>query len=128
MKAFIRTRLERLEAQLGTTGPNETDSNGYRYKFALMLLLSFHGGGWTMRDAPVTALARALNLTGRELKSAVNNNNEGPDFWLIVLEKLDALVATRGGRPLIENDSLSLERPSVGDEWRNGFDVLDELY
>jgi hypothetical protein len=68
-------------------------------------------------------------MTGRELKSAFNpDNHEGPDVWLIVLEKLDALVATRGGRPLMENGLLILETPSAGDGWRNGFDVLDELY
>ena len=129
MKAFIRTRLERLEAQLGTSAPNESDSNSYRYKFALILILSFHAGSWTMRDAPVTALARALDMTGHELKSALNPcNHEGPDVWPIVLEKLDALVATRGGRPLMQNGLLILERPSAGDDWRNGFDVLDELY
>jgi hypothetical protein len=45
-----------------------------------------------------------------------------------LLEKLNAIVTARGGRPVTENGSLILEWSPQDDGPRNGLEVLDELY
>jgi hypothetical protein len=67
-------------------------------------------------------------MTTREETNAFSpHNQDGPEVWPLMLEKLNELATARGGRPITENGSLILE-PRQGDDRRNGFDVLDELY
>jgi hypothetical protein len=50
------------------------------------------------------------DMTAGELKNALSPNDDNPNIWPMVLEKLHAIVAARGGRPVTENGSLILER------------------
>jgi hypothetical protein len=94
-----------------------------------MSIVAFHAGGLTPGDSLATALARALDITAGELKNAMSpNNHNGPDFWPLILEKLNDLSTARGGRPVTENGALIIERSRQDDCRRNGLDVFDELY
>ncbi len=46
----------------------------------------------------------------------------------MAIEKLNTIVAARGGRPITQNGSPILERPRQDDDRRDGFEVFDELY
>jgi hypothetical protein len=129
MKTRTRARLARLEAQWVNSAANQQDMRWYEFKSTVMAIVAFHAGELTPQDSLATALARALDMTACELKSALNpNNGDGPDIWPLVLEKLNDLAAVRGGRPITENGSLILERSRQDDDRRNGLDVFDELY
>jgi len=72
---------------------------------------------------------KKIGITAGELKSSLSSNNrEDPDVWPMILDKLNAMVAAHGGRPVTENGSLILERSPQDDGRRNGLEVLDELY
>lgn len=122
MKRDIGRRLARLEAKLLKSPAKEVDQ-AWEFKFALMQVVAFHIGKLSEGGSIATAFARALGMTDLEFKHAL-----GPDFWPLTLEKLNDLVIARGARPIIENGTLILEGPGQGDDRRNGFDVLDELY
>lgn len=93
-----------------------------------MAIVGFHAGKLSAGESLATAFARALGMTTRELNKAFSpHNQDGPEVWPLMLEKLNDLAAARGGCPITENGSLILE-PRQGDDQRNGFDVLDELY
>jgi hypothetical protein len=126
MKVQIRRRLARLEAQLSAA--NEFDV-WYQFKSAAMSIVGFHAGNLVAGESLATAFARALEIAPSELKNALGpDRNDGPDVWSMTLEKLNSLVVTRGGRPIVENGSLNLERPRADDDWRSGLEVLDELF
>ena len=97
-------------------------------KLALMAIVAFHVGKLSGGESHATAFARALDMTNDEFKNALNPACDGPDFWPLVLERLNTMVAARGGRPITENGSPILERPRQDDDRRDGFEVLDELY
>lgn len=128
VKTRTRLRLARLEARW-VNSFNENDLIGYEFKSTLMSIVAFYAGKLTPEKSFTTALARALDMTTVELKSALSSNkDDDPIIWPMVLEKLSAIVAAHGGRPLTENGSLSLERSPPDDGRRNGLNVLDELY
>jgi hypothetical protein len=127
MKRDMGRRLARLEAKLLKSPAKEVDQ-AWEFKFALMQVVAFHIGKLSEGGSIATAFARALGMTGPEFKHALEPGYDGPDFWPLTLEKLNDLVIARGARPIMENGSLILEGPGQGDDRRNGFDVLDELY
>ena len=130
MKRDIGRRLARLEAKLLKSPAKKVDEWG-GFKWALMAIVAIHSGQMSAGDSFMTALAGGLGMTGLELKDALRSDHDGPDFWPLTLEKLNDLVIARGARPIIENGSLILEGPGQGgqgDDRRDGFDVLDELY
>jgi hypothetical protein len=57
---------------------------------------------------PIFIVARAMPMVRMgDLKSWMSlENHDGPDLWPLMLEKLNAVVAARGGRPITENGSL----------------------
>jgi hypothetical protein len=128
MKKQQLKRLARLEAILGKSNPNEVDMKRWGFKSALMAIVAFHMGKLSDGESHATAFARALDMRNDEFKNALNPACDGPDFWPLVLERLNAMVAARGGRPITENGSPILERPRQDDDRRDGFEVLDELY
>jgi hypothetical protein len=129
MTRHMRVRLARLETQLLKNSAAEIDLKSYEFKLAMMSIVGFHVGKWTPADSLATAMARALEMTVGKLKNAISPDNyDGPNFWLMTLEKLDSLVAARGGRPITEDGSLVLRGPGEDDDRRNGLEVLDELY
>ena len=95
-----------------------------------MVIVAFNAGKWTEQDCPATAVARALGLTPSQVKSACNRDNRRDwlDIWRVTLEKLSALVAERGGRPIVENGHSMLEMPAATDVLRNNRDILEQLY
>jgi hypothetical protein len=128
MRRDIRRRLDRLEAQFNKCAANEINPWS-EFRSALMSIVGFHVGGWSAGESPATALARALDMTAPELKSALTPDDPGgPEIWPMILERLNTLVTARGGRPIMENGSLIFDRTREDDGRRNGFDVLDELY
>ena len=129
MKTRTRARLARLEARLAKSGATENDLIGYEFKSIVMSIVAFYAGELRPEDSLATALARAIGITAGELKSSLSSNNrEDPDVWPMILDKLNAMVAAHGGRPVTENGSLILERSPQDDGRRNGLEVLDELY
>jgi hypothetical protein len=129
MKTRTKGRLAGLEARWVNGTANENDLIGYEFTSTLMSIVAFYAGELTPQDSLATALARALDMTAGELKNTLSpNNDDNPNIWPMVLEKLNAIVAARGGRPVTENGSLILERSPQGDGRRNGLEVLDELY
>jgi hypothetical protein len=128
MKARTKARLARLEARWVNSTANENDVIGYEFKSIVMSMVAFYAGEWTPGDSLAIALARGLDMTAGELKDALSpNNDDNPNIWPRVLEKLNAIIAARGGHPVTENGSLILERSPQGGR-RNGLEVLDELY
>jgi hypothetical protein len=130
-KTDLRRRIDRLEAKLGKSDANkvDVDTKGLRLKLALMAIVAFHVGKLSGGEALATASARALDMTTDDLKNAFRpGNHDGPEPWPLFLEKLNIMVAARGGRPITENGSRILERPRQDDDRRDGFEVLDELY
>jgi hypothetical protein len=128
MKKDMLRRLARLEAKLGKGKAYEVDK-WYGSKVALMSVVAFHAGKMSAKESLATAFARALGMTSYDLNNALRRDNyDGPEVWSLVLEKLNATIAARGGRPITENGSLILERPRQDDDRRDGFEVLDELY
>jgi hypothetical protein len=127
MKRDIGRRLARLEAKLLKSPAKKVDEWG-GFKWALMAIVAIHAGEMSAGDSFMTALAGGLGMAGLELKDALRPDHDGPDLWTLVLEKLNDLATARGGRPIAENGSPILEGPGEGDDRRNGFDVLDELY
>jgi hypothetical protein len=129
MKTHTRARLARLEAEWVNSVANQNDLRWYEFKSAIMAIVAFHVGELAPQDSLATALARALGMTAGELKSALDpNNDDGQDIWPLLLEKLNNLAAARGGRPITENGSLTVERSRQDDDRRNSLDVFDELY
>jgi hypothetical protein len=129
MKTRRRARLARLESQWVSTVADQKGLEWYEFKSAVMAIIAFHAGRLTPKDSLATALARALNVTASELKSALDPNNvEATDMWPLVLEKLNDLATARGGRPITENGSLIIERSRRDDHRRNDLEVFDELY
>jgi hypothetical protein len=129
MKTRTKVRLARLESRWPNSIANQNDLEWYQFKSAVMAIVAFHVGELTPEESLATALARALDMTTVELKSALSSNkDDNPNIWRVVLEKLSAIVAAHGGRPLTENRSLSLEGSPPDDRRRNGLYVLDELY
>jgi hypothetical protein len=128
MKKNQLKRLARLEAILGKSDPNEVDMKRWGFKSALMATAAFHVGKLSGGESHATAFARALDMTHGELKNTLSPDYDPPDFWPLVLETVNTMVAARGGRPITENGSPILERPRQDDDRRDGFEVLDELY
>jgi hypothetical protein len=128
MKTRTRVRLARLEAQWVNSVANQNDLRCYEFKSAVMAIVGFHAGKLTPSESLATAVARALDMAPLELKSAMSPDYDGPDFWPLLLGKLNAVVAGRGGRPVTENGSLILDRSPQDDGRRNGLEVFDELY
>jgi hypothetical protein len=127
-KTDLRRRIDRLEAKLGKSDANKVNTKGLRLKLALMAIVAFHVGKLSGAESHATAFAAALDMTNDEFENALNPACDGPDFWPLVLERLNTMVAARGGRPITEDGSLILERPRQDDDRRDGFEVLDELY
>ena len=87
-----------------------------------MAIVGFHVGGQADKDFPAGALGRALAMTSDELKAAFDpESRDGPDIGAMTLEKLNILVAVRGGRPIAETEAGEAGR-------RDALEVLDELY
>ncbi len=129
MKTRTKVRLTRLEAQRVNSVANQNDLRWYEFRSTMMSIVAFYAGQLKPGDSLATALARALDITDGELKSALSSNNrDDPNILPMVLEKLNAIVAARGGRPVTENGSLILDRCSKDDGRRNGLEVLDELF
>jgi hypothetical protein len=129
MKTRTRRRLARLEARWINSTANENDLMWYEFKSTVMSIVAVYAGQLKPEASLATALARALDMTAGELKNALSSNNrDDPDIWPRVLEKLNAIVAAHGGRPVTENGSLILERSPQDDGRRNGLEVFDELY
>ena len=120
--------MPELEAKLGMSDANEVNTKWWGYKSALMAVVAFHGGKMSGGESQATAFARALEMTNGELKRALSPGYDGPDLMRLTVEKLNTMVAARGGRPVTKNGSLNLEAGSPGDDRRDGFEVLDELY
>jgi hypothetical protein len=127
MKKRTRARLARLEARW-VDSSNENDLIRHEFKSTVMSIVAFFGGELTPKDSLATALARELEMPAGELKKVLSPNNDDNHIWPIVLEKLNAIVAAHGGRPVTENGSQILERSPRDDGRRNGLEVLDELY
>jgi hypothetical protein len=127
MKTRTRARLARLEARW-VDSSNENDMIGYEFRSTVMSIVAFYGGELTPKDSLATALARALDMPAGELKNVLSPTNDDDHIWPMVLEKLNAMVAAHGGRPVTENGSLILERSPRDDGRRDGLEVLDELY
>jgi hypothetical protein len=129
MKTRLRARLARLEARWAKSGTTENDLIGSEFKSTVMSIVAFYAGGLRPEDSLATALARAIGITAGQLKSALSSNHrDDPDVWPMILDKLNAMVAAHGGRPVTEYGSLILERSPRDDGRRNGLEVLDELY
>lgn len=126
-KAELRRRIARLEAKLGKGEPYKIDE-WYGYRFALMSVVAFHAGKLSSEESLATAFARALDMTPYEFNALKGDNHLWPKVWPLFLEKLDTMVAARGGRSITQSGSLSLERPHQDDGRRDGFEVFDELY
>jgi len=122
--------LELLEAKSARTDSDQSDLQWYNLQVAFMVIVAFNAGKWTEQDCPATAVARALWLTPSQVKSACNRDNRRDwlDIWRVTLEKLSALVAERGGRPIVENGHSMLEMPAATDVLRNNRDILEQLY
>jgi hypothetical protein len=61
-------------------------------------VVAFYAGEWTPGDSLANALARALDITAGELINALSpNNDDNPNIWPRVREKLNAIVTARGG-------------------------------
>ena len=128
MRKDILTRIARLEAKFGMRKGNEAQTKWGRFKWALMDIVAFHAGKFSSGESLAAAFARALGMKTMDLKNALSpDNRNGPDIWAIGLEKLNALVAARGGRLIAENGKLVVEARQ-DDDRRDGFEVLDELY
>jgi len=127
MRADIRRRIERLEAKLGKSDANEVNTKRWGFWSALMAIVAVHGGKLSGGESQATAFARALDMRNDELKRALSPGYDGPNLSRLTLEKLNSLVAARGGRPIAENGELILETPKYDDR-HDGFEVLDELY
>jgi hypothetical protein len=127
MKTRTRARLARLEARW-VDSSNENHMIGYEFRSTVMSIVAFYGGELTPKDSLATALARALDMPAGELKNVLSPTNDDDHIWPMVLEKLNAMVAAHGGRPVTENGSLILERSPRDDGRRDGLEVLDELY
>jgi hypothetical protein len=127
MKTRTRARLARLEARW-VDSSDENDMLGYEFRSTVMSIVAFYGGELTPKDSLATALARALDMPAGELKNVLSPTNDDDHVWPMVLEKLNAMVAAHGGRPVTENGSLILERSPRDEGRRDGLEVLDELY
>jgi hypothetical protein len=128
MNKQIWSRLVRLEAQRSHHGANTSDSKQFKFKMAIMSIVAFHAGEMTPADSFATALARGLCITARELKSALNpDNDDRLDVWALVLDKLNDLFVARSCSPIFENGLLTVEG-SRDDDRRDGLDVLGQLY
>jgi hypothetical protein len=66
----------------------------------MMATVAFHVGKFSGGESQATAFARALDMTNGELKRALTPGHGGPDFWPLMLERLDTLIAARGGRAI----------------------------
>jgi hypothetical protein len=128
MNKDMLKRLARLEAKLGISDANTVDTNRARFRTAMMAIVAFHVGKFSGGESQATAFARALDMTNGELKRALTPGHDGPNFWPLMLERLNTLIALRGGRAISQNGFLVAEEPSQDDDRRDGFDVLDELY
>lgn len=128
MRADIRRRIARLEAKLGMNDANKVNTKGAGFRSAMMATVAFHVGKFSRGESQATAFARALDMTNGELKRALTPGHDGPDFWPLMLERLNTVIALRGGRAISQNGFLVAEEPSQDDDRRDGFDVLDELY
>jgi hypothetical protein len=127
VKAELRRRIARLEDKLGKGKAYEVDK-WYEYRLALMSLVAIHAGKLSSEESLATAFARALGMTSYAFNNALRGDNyDGPKIWPLFLEKLNTMVAARGGRPITENGSLVLERRQ-DDDRRAVFEVLHELY
>ena len=119
--------MPELEAKLGMSDADEVKTKRWGFWSALMATVAFHGGKWSGGESQATAFARALDMRNDELKRALSPGYDGPNLSRLMLEKLNSLVAARGGRPIAENGELILETPKYDDR-HDGFEVLDELY
>jgi hypothetical protein len=129
VKTLTWNRLARLEAQRSHPGTNTSDSKQFKFKMAVMSIVAFHAGGMTPADSFATALARGLSITARELKSALNpDNDDRLDVWALVLDKLNDLSVSRGCPPIFEDGSFTVEGSRDDHDRRDGLDVLDQLY
>jgi hypothetical protein len=128
MRADIRRRIARLEAKLGMSDANKADTKRAGFRSAMMAIVAFHVGKYSGGESQATALARALGMTNGELKRALTPGHDGPNFWPLMLERLNTVIALRGGRAISQNGFLVAEKPSQDDDRRDGFAVLDELY
>jgi hypothetical protein len=128
MRADIRRRIARLEAKLGMSDANKVNTKWAGFRSAMMATVAFHVGKFSGGESQATAFARALDMTNGELKRALNPAHDGPDFWPLMLERLNTVIALRGGRAISQNGFLVAEEPSQEDDRRDGFEVLDELY
>lgn len=128
VKADLRRRIAQLEDKLGKGKAYKVDK-WYEYRFALMSVVAFHAGKLSSEESLATAFARALGMTSHDLNNALRGDNyDGPKVWPLFLEKLNTMVAARGGRPIAKNGSPNLEAERPGDDRRDGYEVLDELY
>ena len=80
-------------------------------QFCADVVVAFHAGKLSSEESLATAFARALGMTSHDLKNALRGDNyDGPKVWPLFLEKLNTMVAARGGRPISKNGSPNLER------------------
>lgn len=126
MKSDLHKRLERLEA-LAKASVNEIDLGRYDLKLAAMAIVSFHSGNLTGQSSQAIAIAETLDMTAAELKQAIGSGNASM-IWRRTLDVLNDLVVKRGAMPIMEDGEFILTTPGQGDDRRNGFDVVDELY
>ena len=118
--------MPELEAILDKRTPKKVDERS-EPELGLQVIVAFHAGKLSGGELLATAFARGLGMTNDELKRAYSPDYDGPGLSQLTNKKLNSLVATRGGRPIVENDKLIFETPK-DDGSRDGFEVLDELY
>src|SRR5271167_4282672 len=106
MKKDMLRRLARLEAKLGKSDANEVNTKWWGFRSALMAVVAFHAGKMSGGESQATAFARALDMKNDELKRALSPGYDGPDLMRLTFEKLNTMVAARGGCPVTKNGSL----------------------
>jgi hypothetical protein len=102
MRKDILARLAKLETKLGKGNAKEVNTKQGR-GLAVLHIIAFHSNFsheslGDPHESLGDAIARGLGMTTPDLKSALRSNPA--DLWALALEKLDALVTARGGRPI----------------------------
>jgi hypothetical protein len=119
MKSDLRKRLDRLEAQ------TKADTKNYDIVGAVMAIVSFHSGKLSARAWPSMEIIESLEMTSNE--QAIDPDDVRT-IWRRTREKLNDLIASRGGTLISEGDEFILRTLRDGDDRRSSFAAVDELY